>query len=124
MSILSAATNHRQAAFIVWSPDRTRKLHLPVLVALIRFDLADMHRAMVSLGKEGLRNPDGFEVLEVHRANYHFRGPRSNFHQASTALRARINDVLAGDVTAVHDLKLMPHEARFEALFQRQGVAA
>jgi len=133
MSILSAATNHYQVALILWIPDperlrvriRTGKHHhLPVHVALIRFDLAYMPWAIETLQKDGLRCKDAFEVLEARRANFRFQGPRSGFDKALTAMRARLEDVLEGPVTAVHGLNLLPREARFETLFPGQAVAA
>lgn len=133
MSILSAATNHRQVALVIWSPDperlririRTSKNHLlPVHVALIRFDRAFMPWAIDTFQHNGLRGGDAFEVLEARRANYCFHGPRSGFNKALTTMQARLNDVLEGPVTVVHGLKLLPREARFETLFPGQAVAA
>jgi len=133
MSILAATTNHRQVALVVWTPDperlririRTGKNHhLPVHVALIRFDLAFMPRAIDTLQHNGLRGGDAFEVLEARRANFQFHGPRSGFNKALTAMQARLNDVLDGPATVVHGLSLLPREARFETLFPGQAVAA
>lgn len=133
MIILAAAADHRQVALVVWTPDPERlririrngkNHHLPVHVALLRFDLAFMPWAIETLQKDGLRGTDAFEVLEARRANYCFHGPRSGFDKALTAMRARLHDVLEGPATVVHGLNLLPREARFESLFPGQAVAA
>ena len=133
MSILSAATNQQQVALVVWTPDadrlrirnRTGKdSHLPVHLALIRFDLAFMPWAIDTFQHNGLRGGDAFEVLETHRGNFSFKGPRSSYNKALTALQARLEDVLEGPATVVHGLNLLPREARFENLFPGQAVAA
>ena len=133
MSILSAATNQHQVALIVWTPDPDRirvliaagkRHHLPVHIALIRFNLAFMPRAIDTFQHNGLRGEDAFEVLESRRGNFRFRGPRSGFHKALTALQARFTEVLDGPITETHGLNMVPREARFETLFQQQGVAA
>ena len=133
MSILSAATNHRQVALVVWTPDADRihlrneigkDNHLPVHLALIRFDLAFLPRAIDTFQHNGLRGGDAFEVLEARRGNYAFKGPRSAYTKALRALQARLNEVVEGPATVVHGLSLLPREARFETLFPGQAVAA
>jgi len=132
MSIVSAATNDRKVALVVWcaDPERLRirilngkNHHLPVRVALIRCDLAFMPRAIETFQHNGLCGGDAFEVLEVRRGNYSFKGPRSAYSKALTALQARLDDVLDGPATVVHGLSLLPREARFETLFPGQAVA-
>lgn len=133
MSIISAATNQHKVALVVWTPDADRihlrnetgkDNHLPVHLALIRFDLAFMPWAIATFQHDGLRGGDAFEVLEAHRGNLHFKGPRSAYGKALTALQARLNGVLEGPATVVHGLNLLPREVRYETLFQAKAVAA